>query len=190
MATIKENRVNGKLISFKFTSCLGRDAQGKQIRRYSTWKVPEGMTPSKAKKAAEREAAAWETDLRAEFEADTIPVVQAQEKAKVIDSINFAEYVKEAWLPICIENGDYKPKTVSYYTDMSKNAVKYFGEQSIQEIDFIAIQKFLIYMRKDKGYSPRYVHHHYRALCSIFAFAMKQRTHSKATIGKRVRKRT
>ena len=58
MATIKENRVNGKLISFKFTSCLGRDSQGKQIRRYKTWKVPEGITPSKAKKLAEREAKA------------------------------------------------------------------------------------------------------------------------------------
>ena len=143
MATIKEKRVNGKIFSYKFTCCLGRDAQGKQIRRCTTWQVPEGMTPSKAKKAAEREAAAWETDLRAEFEADTIPVVQAQEKAKVIASINFADYVKEVWLPICIENGEYKPKTVSYYTDMSKNAVKYFSEQSIQEIDFIAIQKFL-----------------------------------------------
>ena len=128
------------------------------------------MTPSKAKKLAEREAKAWEAELRAESN----PEVQVQEKKKVIASINFADYVKEVWLPICIENGEYKPKTVSYYTDMSKNAVKYFSEQAIQEIDFIAIQKFLIYMRKDKGYSPRYVHHLYRALCSIFAFAMKQ----------------
>ena len=174
MATVKEKRVNGKIFSYYFTCVLGRDSQGKQIRRYKTWKVPEGMTPSKAKKLAEREAKAWEAGLRAEFEAETTPVVQVQEKEKSVAQINFADYVKEVWIPICIENGEYKPKTVSYYTDMSKNAVKYFSEQSIQEIDFIAIQKFLIYMRKDKGYSPRYVHHHYRALCSIFAFAMKQ----------------
>ena len=32
MATIQENRKNGKLVSYKFTACVGRDANGKQIR--------------------------------------------------------------------------------------------------------------------------------------------------------------
>ena len=34
MAAIRENRKNGKIISYRFTLCLERDAQGKQIRRY------------------------------------------------------------------------------------------------------------------------------------------------------------
>lgn len=34
MATIQENRKNGKLVSYKFTACVGRDANGKQIRYY------------------------------------------------------------------------------------------------------------------------------------------------------------
>ena len=150
MATVKENRVNGKIFSYYFTCVVGRDSQGKQIRRYKTWKVPDGMTPSRAKKLAQREAKAWKAELRAELEAETTPTVQVQENEKIITLINFADYVKVVWLPNCIENGEYKPKTVSYYTDMSKNAVKYFSEQTMQEIDFIAIQKFLIYMRKDK----------------------------------------
>lgn len=150
MASVEEKRVNGKIFSYYFSCTLGRDSQGRPIRRYKTWKVPEGMTPSKAKKLAEREAKAWGASLRAEFEADATPIVQVQEKEKGITPINFADYVKAVWLPICIENGEYKPKTVSYYTDMSKNVVKYFGEQTMQEIDFIAIQKFIIYMRKDK----------------------------------------
>ena len=33
MAAIRENRKNGKIISYRFTLCLERDAQGKQIRR-------------------------------------------------------------------------------------------------------------------------------------------------------------
>ena len=108
MASFTEKRVNGKIIFYYFSCTLGRDAQGKQIRRYKTWKVPEGMTPSKAKKLAEREAKAWEASLRAEFETKTTPVVQVQEKEKVLTPINFAEYVKEVWLPLCIENGEYK----------------------------------------------------------------------------------
>lgn len=28
MATIQENRKNGKLVSYKFTACVGRDANG------------------------------------------------------------------------------------------------------------------------------------------------------------------
>ena len=43
MATIKENRKNGKVVSYYFTVCLGRDSQGKQIRHYTTWTPPKGM---------------------------------------------------------------------------------------------------------------------------------------------------
>ena len=32
MANIRENTKNGKVISYRFTVCLDRDAQGKQIR--------------------------------------------------------------------------------------------------------------------------------------------------------------
>lgn len=117
MATIKENRVNGKLISFKFTSCLGRDAQGKQIRRYTTWKVPEGMTPSKAKKLAEREAKAWEASLRAELMEEEKTTVEVQKKKEAATQTNFLEYVREIWFPLCIESGEYKPKTSKPYNE-------------------------------------------------------------------------
>ena len=53
MANIRENKKNGKVISFRFTVCLERDVRGKQIRKYTTWTAPEGMTAAKAKKAAE-----------------------------------------------------------------------------------------------------------------------------------------
>jgi hypothetical protein len=35
MSAIKENKKNGKIISYKFTACLERDANGKQMRRVS-----------------------------------------------------------------------------------------------------------------------------------------------------------
>ena len=34
MATIRENRKNGKVVSYRFTACLERDARGKQVRKY------------------------------------------------------------------------------------------------------------------------------------------------------------
>ena len=52
MANIRENTKNGKVISYRFTICLDRDAQGKQIRRYTTWTPPQGLTLAKARKAA------------------------------------------------------------------------------------------------------------------------------------------
>jgi len=64
MAYIKEKKRNGKVSSYVFTTCLERDAQGKQVRKYLTWKPPENLTPAKARKAAERAAAEWEADVR------------------------------------------------------------------------------------------------------------------------------
>ena len=60
MATIREVKKKGKIISYCFTVSLGRDEQGKQIRKNLTWKPTEGMTPAKARKAAERATAGTE----------------------------------------------------------------------------------------------------------------------------------
>lgn len=59
MATIIQNRKDGKVVSYKFKACVGRDEFGKQMFKCCTWKVPEGLAPSKAEKAAQRAAAAW-----------------------------------------------------------------------------------------------------------------------------------
>ena len=52
MANIRENKKNGKIISFRFIVCLERDVRGKQIRKYTTWTAPADLTPAKARKAA------------------------------------------------------------------------------------------------------------------------------------------
>ena len=70
MANIRENTKNGKVISYRFTICLDRDAQGKQIRRYTTWTPPQDLTLAKAKKAAERAADAWELEMKATYKAE------------------------------------------------------------------------------------------------------------------------
>ena len=70
MASIREKKQNNKIVSYQFTCCLGRGAHGKQIRRYCTWFPPEGLTPSKTKKAAEQAAEAWEQAERTEYKKD------------------------------------------------------------------------------------------------------------------------
>ena len=68
MVTIRENRKNGKVVSYCFTACLERDARGKQVRKYTTW-IPSGdLTPAKAKRVAERAALEWEDEIRAEHQ--------------------------------------------------------------------------------------------------------------------------
>ena len=82
MANIRANEKNGKVVSYRFIICLERDTQGKQIRRYTTWTPPEGLTPTKAKKAAERAADAWEQEVKAEYQKAKAAAVKSFQKAK------------------------------------------------------------------------------------------------------------
>ena len=68
MAAITPNKKDGKLVSYRFRSCVGRDPEGKQIFRSTTWSVPVGLTPSKAEKAAQKAAEQWEFEMRAEYQ--------------------------------------------------------------------------------------------------------------------------
>ena len=56
MASITQNKKDGKVVSYKFMACVGRDELGKQIFRCTTWNIPEGMIPSRVGKAAQKAA--------------------------------------------------------------------------------------------------------------------------------------
>ena len=64
MATVIQNIKDGKVVSYKFRSCLGRDERGKQITRYTTWHIPDGLTPSKAERTAKAAANEWEKQVK------------------------------------------------------------------------------------------------------------------------------
>lgn len=63
MATIYQNKKDGKIISFKFKVFLGRDENGKQIFKCKTWKPEKTMTESKLILQAEKEATVWEYQI-------------------------------------------------------------------------------------------------------------------------------
>lgn len=179
MANIRENRRNGKLVSYRFTACLERDANGKQIRRYTTWEVPAGMTPARAKKAAERAADEWEQQLRSAYQKEkelgaayTLPPEKRRE--------SFTTFVNDVWFPLQICNGNDKQTTVTFYKNMKKLIVEYFDGSYLQEISPIQIQKFLVYLSRDyktkqgKPLAPKTIRHYYNALGMIFSYAEKQ----------------
>ena len=179
MATIRENKKNGKTVSYRFTVCLERDIRGKQIREYTTWKPDDGLTPAKAKKAAERAADAWEQEVRAEYQkkkalgqAYTIPAEKRRD--------DFAAFVNDVWLPLQVRGGNDKPTTIAFYQHNARTITDYFQGAVLQEIGPIDIQKYLVYLRTQyksklgKPLSPKSLRHQYGTLNLIFGYAEKQ----------------
>ena len=174
MATITPQKRKGALVSYKFRVCVGRDADNKQIFRCTTWPVPQGLSPAKAAKAAKRAAEAWERETRAAYEYDLRHPQQAQDRETSRLRTDFASFVRHTWFPLCMEDGAHKPKTVAFYEDTMGNIVDYFQGHSLQKIQGLDLQRFLAYLRTERGFSPQYVQHHDRTLRRIFAFAQKQ----------------
>ena len=182
MASIREKKIGKKVVSYVFTASLGRDASGKQIRKYLSWIPPEGLTPAKARKAAERAADAWEQEV--------IQKYQEEQKAAVCGAAytlpperrrdDFCEFVNDIWFPLHIRGGNCKPTSIAFYKNIVKVITNYFKGSILQEISPIQIQKYLIYLQTDyrtprgKPFSPKSVRHHYGTLTNIFTYADKQ----------------
>ena len=96
-------------------------------------------------------------------------------KRRLIEKENtdLSRFIYEVWFPSCIDNGEHKPKTISFYNDTSKNIVSYFHCSSLQKISPIDIQAFLANLRTAHHLAPQTIRHHYRTLNMIFSYAHK-----------------
>ena len=147
-----------------------------------TWTPPEGLTPAKERKAAERAADAWELEMREEFqkqkEAEAMGRSYALPPEKRRD--DFTAFVREVWLPIKVRNGENKAATIAFYQNNAKLIVGYFDGMVLQDIAPSDIQKFLVYLRTGykskygKPLAPKTVHHIYATLHLIFGYAEQQ----------------
>lgn len=181
MASIKENKKKGKSVSYVFTVNLERDANGKQVRRYCTWIPPAGLTPAKARKAAERAADAWEQEVRDEYQKSKEVKMLGQSYALPPEKRrdDFVTFVNDVWFVLYISNGDRKQTTVAFYEDIAKNVTDYFKGVILQDITPIQIQLYLrdirtgYERRTGKSLSARYLRHHYGVLKNIFNYAKK-----------------
>ena len=180
MASISKNLKDGKLISYKFRACIGRDEFGRQVFRCTTWKIPDGIVPSRIEKTAQRAAAAWEKEAREEYEKDLNDPQRIKEREIKRKVNEFSSFVKDVWFPICIDNGEHRHTTVDFYRHTANRVAAYFEGTAIQNITSIDIQKFLIYLRTEyrtkqgKPISDKTVKHSYCVLVLIFEFAMEQ----------------
>ena len=114
MASITQNKKDGKIISYKFKVCVGRDEFGKQIWRCTTWKAPDGMMPSRAEKEAQKAAADWERQAKDEYQKDLQNPERIKERQAAKDRTEFSDYILNTWFPICICDGEHKPTTVAF----------------------------------------------------------------------------
>ena len=183
MASLIEVFKDGRIVSYRFSCCVGRDERGKQLRRSMTWKPPDGLRQSRMRAAAERAAADWEETVRAEYAAELermsrpdpghIPPEERRD--------DFCEYVNNVWYKLYICNGDRKKSTETYYKDIIKYIMGYFSGVVLQDITPIQIQEYLQHMRKEhekqknKPMSDKYMHHQYGALRNIFGYAYKNK---------------
>lgn len=179
MANIRENTKNGKVISYRFTACMERDVRGRQIRKYTTWTPPAGLTAAKAKKAAERAADAWEEETRAEYQkqkeqgsAYRLPPDKRRD--------DFLSFVNDTWFVLRVRGENDKPNTVAFYKNMTRMISEYFNGAVLQEISPIDIQKYLAYLRTEykgkqgKPLSAKTLRHLYGTLNLIFGYAEQQ----------------
>ena len=174
MATIQENRKNGKVVSYKFKICLGRTPNNKQIQKTTVWKPPADYTPAKAKSAAAHAAAIWEAEVREQFQKNSKLLLASQ-----IGRLTFTTFINDIWLRYHIRGRDCKPSTIVFYEKMAKTITDYWGKTLIQEITSIQIEAFLAYLHTDyrtgkgKRLEQRSIHHYYSVLKNIFNYAEK-----------------
>lgn len=182
MASIREKKIGKQVVNYMFTASLGRDASGKQIRKYLSWIPPEGLTPAKARKAAERAADAWEQEVIQKYQEELKAAVccTAYNIPPERRRDDFCEFVNDIWFPLHIRGGNCKPTSIAFYKNIVKVITNYFKGCILQEISPIQIQKYLIYLQTDyrtpqgKPFSPKSVRHHYGTLTNIFTYADKQ----------------
>lgn len=180
MASIIQNKKDGKVISYKFKVCVGRDEFGKQVWRCTTWKAPDSMIPSRAEKAAQKAAAEWERKVKEEYILDLQKPERVKEREIERTRTEFAYFVREIWYPICICNGEHKPTTTEFYRHISNVIADYFSGKALQSISPTDIDKYLIYLhtkyrtKQEKPLAAKTIRHHYCALGYIFSFALNK----------------
>ena len=161
----------GKPISYKFTCCVGRDNNGKQIWRTKTIKSP-GLTPKREKDYVADQMAEWEKQQKADFKRTHNAVDK--------DRITLAEFIAEHWWPDHVMDGSHTPSSISFYKHMSNNLLEYFGsKKKLSQIDVETVKRYIKYLRTDavsksgKPYSAATVQHHFSTLRNILEYARR-----------------
>lgn len=167
---------DGKVAGYQLAAYLGKDANGKQIRRYKAWKPPQGTRRSRVESLAQLEADKWEISLKKAIQQEDCLQPACQ---PVPEKIDFKAFVYDTWLPIQVRGKNKKPKTIAFYEHLSAMITEYFKGKALQDITALDLERYISYLMTD--YKSRYgkpvkaktALHHYRGLHLIFDFAEK-----------------
>ena len=171
MASIYPNRKNGKIVSFKFKAYLGRDENGKQISKCTTWIPEKTSTESKLTALAQKEATIWERDL--------LSALAAEKEAISPEKISFKDFVETKWFPAEVNNDGHRNSTIAFRRYLLLVIVDYLGDFPLKSIDSTKIEEYLNYLKntyrttQNKQLSQQTIKHHYGTLNLIFDYAVK-----------------
>ena len=180
MATITEKSKGNKVVSFKFHCCVGRDEQGKQHFRTTTWKPPEGLSYAKARKMAEAEAYRWEQTIKGNAEGQGVytsplptPCKAVQAVEEVPEEETFRYFAEQVWMPLKVIAGGARPSTIAMYGFMMRVSLPRLGDKRLKDITAVDIMRYLQYLREEyrapdgRTLSEKSIKHHYDILHEV-----------------------
>ena len=177
MATIKANTdKSGKIISYRFRCCVGRDEADKQIWRSTTIPRPEGYTPKQEEKEVGRLADKWEQEQRQQYS------LEKQGRARVDkDKMTLDKFITDHWIRKHVHNGKHTPSTISFFTYMGNDIKDYFNDKhpglKLAQINREDVLDYLRWMQTEaktkqgKPYGATTIQHHFSTLRNILEYA-------------------
>ena len=183
MATVKKNisKKTGKVISYRWRCCVGRD--GNDVQQWITKTVKaRGMTPVREMKVMQQEADAWENEQREEYKkaADQNQAQSWRDK----ENMTLSTFIDEVWIPDHVKRGGkrpHTPDTIAFYMSMGEDIKAYFKEKhpgiKLNQIGLDHVVKYLSYLRYDartkRGtpYGATTIQHHFSTLRNIMEYA-------------------
>ena len=173
MASIYPTYKDGKIVSFKFKAFLGKDQNGKQIFKCSTWYPDKPMSEKKMLSCAQREAILWENSLCTENEKT--------QKISCSQPISFREFVETKWIPAELNNNEHRNSTIAFRRYLLLVILDYLGDFNLTDISDRRVGEYLDYLKntyktkQNKHPSKQTIRHHYCTLNLIFEYAVKQK---------------
>lgn len=157
---------SGVVYAYQIKVYRGRDADGKQLKPYSTvWKIPDGMKNSRTiKKELDRFAVLFEQ--------------QCKEGLVSTDKKTFSTYAEYF---MTLKERDQKHKTVASYRELLVRINEEIGFLKLSDVNCEHLNRFYLKLaqkgqnkRTGEGLSTKTIVEHHRLIHSIFAQAMKE----------------
>jgi len=167
MASIQERRnKDGKLISFSIRVHRGRDANGKQLKPWTTtFKIEPTWSEKSARKKAMAYASVFEKECREGLRSDNRQKFQ-----------DYSEYV----IDLKVNNG-MKHSTEKFYRDLSKRVYPVLGHLKVRDIHTDTLNAFYLDLGKEgankrtgEPLSAKSILGYHRFISTILAQACKE----------------